>query len=159
MPCYLKLTCQHKKPLQQLEKQLSAAQSLLSSLQNRKPLKEIQLKSRAPANKNIQQQLRFYSTKKKRKHDRNVRYSKPTREEGELIFKRIQSGPKCSENDHNHNEMLHWFGIEEAKIKQYTTTRKKFSKGDMVLDEDHPPGEALASDSGNSAQCLEMRDL
>lgn len=27
--------------------------------------------------------------------------------------------------DHTHNEMLHWFGIEEAKIKQYTTTCKK----------------------------------
>lgn len=91
-------SCQHKQPLQQLEKQLNAAQSLFSSLQNRKPLKEIQLKSRAPANKHIQPQLRFYSTKKKRKRDSNVRYSKPTREEGELIFKKIQSGPKCPEN-------------------------------------------------------------
>ena len=42
--------------------------------------------------------------------------------------------------------MLHWFGIEDANIKQYTTTGKKFSKEDMVLDEDHPPGEALGSD-------------
>ena len=91
-------SCQHKQPLQQLEKQLNAAQSLFSSLQNRKPLKEIQPKSRAPANKHIQPQLRFYSTKKKRKRDSNVRYSKPTREEGELIFKKIQSGPKCPEN-------------------------------------------------------------
>ena len=90
--------CQHKQPLQQLEKQLNAAQSLFTSLQNRKPLKEIQPKSRAPANKNIQPQLRFYSTKKKRKRDSNVRYSKPTREEGELIFKKIQSGPRCLGN-------------------------------------------------------------
>ena len=48
--------------------------------------------------------------------------------------------------DHNHDEMLHWFGIEDANIKRYTTTGKKFSKEDMVLDEDHPPGEALGSD-------------
>ena len=54
--------------------------------------------------------------------------------------------------DHNHNEMLHWFGIEEAKIKRCTTTGKKFSKEDMVLDEDHPPGEALASDVNDIKQ-------
>ena len=42
--------------------------------------------------------------------------------------------------------MLHWFGIEDANIKQYTTTGKTFSKEDMVLDEDHPLGEALGSD-------------
>ncbi|PFX12575.1 hypothetical protein AWC38_SpisGene23443 [Stylophora pistillata] len=54
--------------------------------------------------------------------------------------------------DHNHNEMFHWFGIEQAKIKQYTTTRKNFFKEDKVLDEDHPQGEALASDLNDIKQ-------
>lgn len=54
--------------------------------------------------------------------------------------------------DHNHDEMLHWFGIGDAKIKRYTTTGKKFSKEDIVLDEDHPPGEALASDLADIEQ-------
>ena len=84
-------TCQDKEALQQLEKQLNSAQSLFRSLQNRKSLKEIQLKSNAPGNKNITPQLRFHSTKKKRKRASNVRYSKPSREEMETIFKKFQN--------------------------------------------------------------------
>ena len=37
-------------------------------------------------------------------------------------------------------------------MKRCTTTGKKFSKEDMVLDEDHPPGEALASNLNDIKQ-------
>ena len=59
--------------------------------------------------------------------------------------------------DHNHDEMLHWFGIDETKIKQYTTTGKSFSMEDTVLDEDHPPGETLASDLNDIKQFSHLK--
>ena len=83
-------TCQDKQAHNQLEKQLNSAQSLFISLQKRKPLAEIKVNSNALANKNIQPQLRFFTTQIKRKRLSNVRYSKPSREEMKTIFKKVK---------------------------------------------------------------------
>jgi len=47
----------------------------------------VALKENGPANKNLERQRRlFFSTKKKRKRQENVRYSKPTQEDKENMF-------------------------------------------------------------------------
>ena len=68
--------------LQQLEKNLTATESLFTSLNRYQPiLKSLQETRSSPANKNISVQRKFYSTTKKRKHKTNVRYGKPTQDE------------------------------------------------------------------------------
>ena len=76
--------------LRQLEKQLTAAQSLFESLSKQKnPLKTLIAKTTAPANKIQPVQPRFYSTKK-RHHPTKVRFARPTRDEQEELMETLQ---------------------------------------------------------------------
>ena len=76
--------------LRQLEKQLTAAQSLFESLSKQKnPLKTLIAKTTAPANKIQPVQPRFYSTKK-RHHPTKVRFARPTRDEQQELMETLQ---------------------------------------------------------------------
>ena len=79
-------SCHDKVALQQLDKQINAAQHLFSSLQKRTSLHKMKPTTIAPANKNIERQKRFHSTKKKTKTTKRVRFTKPTREDVSLLF-------------------------------------------------------------------------
>ena len=80
--------CNDKNALQQLEVQINSAKHLFTSLQNRTPLRQLQVSKQYPANKRIETQHRFYSTKKKRKNTQRLRFSKPTRNETDKILKK-----------------------------------------------------------------------
>ncbi len=86
------MTCDNKSSLQELEKQLNAARHLFSSMNKHKPLEHLQVTRQFPGNKNIEAQLRFHSTKKKRKLLKNIRFSKPTRAEIDEIFSNNKEG-------------------------------------------------------------------
>lgn len=86
------LTCDNKSSLQELEKQLNSARHLFSSMNKHKPLEHLEVARQFPGNKNIETQLRFHSTKKKRKLPKNIRFSKPTRAEIEEIFSNNKEG-------------------------------------------------------------------
>lgn len=73
--------CNDKEALQQLDKQLNAAHHLYLSMRKRKPLLQLKVTKNTPANKNIEVQRRFKSTKKKRKRTGNVRFMKPTNQD------------------------------------------------------------------------------
>ena len=79
--------CHCKDSLLQLDKQLLAAKSLLDSTQKRKPLSLLMPKGNMPANKKIEPQLRFFSTKKKRKHTSQIRFTKPTDQDIDKLFR------------------------------------------------------------------------
>ena len=79
-------SCHDKEALQQLDKQINAAQHLFSSLQKRTSLHKMKPTTIEPANKNIERQRRFHSTKKKKKTTKRVRFTKPTREDVSLLF-------------------------------------------------------------------------
>ena len=51
----------------------------------------------APPNKNMEKQLRFFSTKKKRKNVKKIRFEKPTREEKEQILDNYREKSKYTE--------------------------------------------------------------
>ena len=51
-----------------------------------KPLKHLEVTHQFPGNKKIETQLRFHSTKKKRKLPKNVRFSKPRTTDINKIF-------------------------------------------------------------------------
>ena len=89
-------TCEDKLALQELQKHLNAGQSIFTSLQKRKPLKELKVTSKATANKKIETQPRFYSTKKKRKRKSNMRFAKPTKEEVQVLFENLERADDLS---------------------------------------------------------------
>ncbi len=76
--------------LLQLEKQINSAHSLFLSVEKNNTAPEVinmSDKARAtPANKNMEKQLRFFSTKKKRKNVKKIRFAKPTKEEKEQFL-------------------------------------------------------------------------
>ena len=81
--------CDDEDALRTLEKGLTAKQFLFQSMQKH-PTRAatIPLKETGPSNKNLERQRRFFfSTKKKRKRQENIRYSKPTQDEKENLFK------------------------------------------------------------------------
>ena len=86
------MTCDNKSSLQELEKQLNSARHLFSSMNKHKPLEHLQVTRQFPGNKNIEAQVRFHSTKKKRKLPKNIRFSKPTRAEIDEIFSNNKEG-------------------------------------------------------------------
>lgn len=78
--------CTNKEALLELDKGLSAKHFLFESMQKSTPANLI-VKQNGPANKNMDRQRQFFSTKRKRKRQDNIRYSKPTREEKENLFR------------------------------------------------------------------------
>ena len=70
--------CEDKDALQQLEKSVNSSYSLFTLIKQHKHTTI--LKGSAPANKKIEVQKRFYSTKRKTQK-RNIRLAKPTKEE------------------------------------------------------------------------------
>ena len=70
-------SCHDKEALQQLDKQINAAQHLCSSLQKRTSIHKMKPTTSAPANKNIERQKRFWSTKKRRKQQRECDSQNP----------------------------------------------------------------------------------
>ena len=87
------ITCDNKSSLQELEKQLNSARHLFSLINKHKPLEHLQVTCQFLGNKNIETQLRFHSTKK-RKLPKNIRFSKPTRAEIDEIFSNSKEGKK-----------------------------------------------------------------
>ena len=81
--------------LQQLEKQLKAAQNMFISLSDShlNPPAKIVPKSNAPANKIMEVQPRFYSTKK-RTHRTKVCFARPTREEQQSFMVTLKDLPE-----------------------------------------------------------------
>ena len=82
--------CTSSAALKQLEKQMRAAHSLFASLKDEKEQQVIPLKNNvdAPANKNMETQPRFYSTKR-RCRKAKVRLAVPTFEEQEVFLKEL----------------------------------------------------------------------
>lgn len=79
--------CSDYQALCELDKGLSAKQFLFQSMLKQPVPERIPLKENGPANKNLDRQRRFFfSTRRKRKRQENVRYSKPTQEEKENMF-------------------------------------------------------------------------
>ena len=76
--------------LLQLEKQINSARSLFLSVEKDNTVPEvINMSDKArttPANKNVEKQLRFFSTKKKRKNLKKIRFAKPTTDEKEQFL-------------------------------------------------------------------------
>ena len=76
--------------LLQLGKQINSAHSLFLSVEKNNTAPEVinmSDKARAtPANKNMEKQLRFFSTKKKSKNVKKIRFAKPTKEEKEQFL-------------------------------------------------------------------------
>ena len=76
--------------LLQLEKQINSARSLFLSVEKDNTVPEvINMSDKArttPANKNMEKQLRFFSTKKKRKNLKKIRFAKPTTDEKEQFL-------------------------------------------------------------------------
>lgn len=91
LPQQLLETCENKVGLQELQNHLNAGQSIFTSLQNRKPLKELKVTSNATVNKKIVTQPHLYSTKKKRKCKNNMRFTTPTKQEVEVLFTEIET--------------------------------------------------------------------
>lgn len=88
-------SCIDKEALLQLDKKLlTAAKSLLVAMQQYQKPMSLQPKQNIPANKNIDPQRRFFSTKKKRKFANKGRFTKPTTEDLERIFSK--DNWKCS---------------------------------------------------------------
>ena len=81
-----------------LDKQVNAAKHTFQSLRKYKLVSKLQETTFVPHNKKIDTQLNFYSTKKKRKQNSNVRYAKPTIEEKEELFKEWRKGFKPDVN-------------------------------------------------------------
>lgn len=73
--------------LTQLEKQINSAYSLFLTVEEETlPPKSIIMTDNAPANKNMEKQLRFFSTKRKHNREKRVRLTKPTRDEKEQLM-------------------------------------------------------------------------
>ena len=81
----VKTGCHSKDSLLLFEKQILAAKSLLDAASNKKPLRTLPVEN-IPGNKKIEPQLRFFSTKKKRKHINHVRFTKPNDEDINKMF-------------------------------------------------------------------------
>ena len=94
--------------LKYLEKKLTEAYSVFVTLNRQENLpKNIPVKSTAPANKKMEIQKRFFSTKRKRVTKNKVRYARPTQEEK--------------------TEFLRSFA--EDDLKSSTTVDRTFSRG------------------------------
>ncbi len=89
----VKTGCHSKDSLLLFEKQILAANNLLDAINNKKPLCTLPVVN-IPGNKKIEPQLRFFSTKKKRKHTNHVRFTKPNDEDINKMF-----GPKGHKHD------------------------------------------------------------
>ena len=82
--------------LKNLNKQLNAASSAFQAFSKygqhpKQPLPRLE----SPANKNMETQRRFYSTKKKRTKPAVVRYAPPTLEEKELYYSILTQSTSC----------------------------------------------------------------
>lgn len=86
-------TCNNSNALKHLEKQIGAAHSLFPSLKDKDDQKVIPLKNNedAPADKNMETQPCFYSTKKRTKKSK-VRLARPTFKEQKTFLKDISDG-------------------------------------------------------------------
>ena len=85
-------SCTNKEALQHLDKQINAAQNLFSSLQKHTCHHKMQPISNTPANKNIEKQKGFRSTKKKTKMSNRSRFTKPSTEDICLLFPQANNG-------------------------------------------------------------------
>lgn len=86
-------SCINKEALQQLDKQINAAQNLFSSLQKHTfHHHKMQPISNTPANKNIEKQKGFRSTKKRTKTANKSRFTKPTNEDIISLFPKTNDG-------------------------------------------------------------------
>ena len=77
--------------LRHVEKQVTSTLNTFDAMSKYQSVKELKPTSSVPANKNITRQLKFYSTKKKRKRNSNVRYAKPTSEEKVSFFMKLEN--------------------------------------------------------------------
>ncbi|XP_028408935.1 uncharacterized protein LOC114542468 isoform X2 [Dendronephthya gigantea] len=130
-------SCTNKEALQQLDKQINAAQNVFSSLQKHPCLHhKMQPISNTPANKNIEKQKGFRSTKKKAKTTNKSRLTKPSKEDILSLF------PNTNDPD-DVQELLSCFGVSNKLIKMVMETNKPLSEKDIHLDKKHPSEEAL----------------
>ena len=72
--------------LTQLQSQLNSALHTFISMNN-EAFQRIRPVLQQPANKNLEKQQRFFSIKKKRKKEQNVKYAKPTRQQKQDYYK------------------------------------------------------------------------
>ena len=84
--------CDNNEVLQVLSKKLTAAKHLFISMKEQKSLSPLKLITSSPANKSIDKQNRFKSTKKKRKRTNKVRFAKPTKEDISSLFAAKKNG-------------------------------------------------------------------
>jgi hypothetical protein len=73
--------CLDKEAVDYVSKQCSAVTDTFIAMTKFTNVNNITIPIKEPANKNIQKQLNFYSTKKKRKVKSQVRFAKPSRDE------------------------------------------------------------------------------
>ena len=84
--------CNNVEAFKQLNKQVTAAHHMFMSMKKQECLSPLKTVCKSPANKNIEKQSKFKSTKKKRKRTNRVRFAKPTREDTLEIFDTNQNG-------------------------------------------------------------------
>ena len=72
--------------LNELNKQLTSSLSTFEAMTKFKNVNNIKPVTNEPANKNLEKQVNFYSTKKKRKCKGNVRFAKPTQDDLNKFF-------------------------------------------------------------------------
>lgn len=79
-------SCNNNEALEQLNKQLTSALSTFDACNKFQGVKNINLLKSPPGNKNVEKQLNFFSTKKKRKSKNKIRFARPTSEDLKDFF-------------------------------------------------------------------------
>ena len=94
--------CEDEDALQQLEKSVNSSYSLFTLIKQHKhttsTISAAIPKGSAPANKKIEVQKRFYSTKRKTQK-RNIRLAKPTKEEKMEMIENWRNNEKKEQNN------------------------------------------------------------
>ena len=94
--------CEDEDALQQLEKSVNSSYSLFTLIKQHKhttsTISAAIPKGSAPANKKIEVQKRFYSTKRKTQK-RNIRLAKPTKEEKMEMIENWRNNEKSEQNN------------------------------------------------------------
>ena len=86
--------CENKDLLNEITKKVKASHLLYTSLHKQESLTPIKTITNSPVNKKINPQLRFRSTKKKRKKTSNARFAKPNHDDISALF-----GNDCNIDD------------------------------------------------------------
>ena len=108
--------------LSHFEKQLQAASNTFNSMLQYKTTSAIPVKNEIHANKNIAVQHTFFSTKKKRKRNDTIRFTKPTHED----FESFCDDEKWTMNDSQQND-------KNPTALQYDTGMKLINFSFMLL--------------------------